>query len=97
MQAILSITVPFFALILAGYAATSRGLLPLTAIPGLNTYVLFFALPCMLLRFGMNTPVLELFDPVIMGLYLACAVLVVAMSLVLGRALRVGLKDSAFA
>lgn len=55
MQAILSVTVPFFALILAGYWAAQRGWLPLAAIPGLNTFVLFFALPCMLLRFGMNT------------------------------------------
>jgi hypothetical protein len=26
-------------------------------IPGLNAFVLYFALPCMLFRFGMNTPI----------------------------------------
>jgi predicted permease len=37
--------------------------LPESAIPGLNAYVLYFALPCMLFRFGMNTPILDLLNP----------------------------------
>ena len=97
MQAILSVTIPFFALILAGYLAAQRGWLPLASIPGLNTFVLFFALPCMLLRFGMNTPLAQLLDPVISSLYLACAVVVVGLVLLLGRALGAGPRDSAFA
>lgn len=97
MQAILSVTVPFFALILAGYLAAHRGWLPLGAIPGLNTFVLFFALPCMLLRFGMNTPLAQLLDPVISSLYLGCAVLVVGSVLLLGRMLGTPQRDSAFA
>ena len=43
-------TFPFFALVLCGYAAARGGLLSLEAIPGLNSFVLFFALPCMLYR-----------------------------------------------
>ena len=39
---------------------TWRGVLPDAAIPGLNAFVLYFALPCLLFRFGMNTPVLQL-------------------------------------
>jgi predicted permease len=97
MQAILSVTVPFFALILTGYIAARRAWLPLAAIPGLNTFVLFFALPCMLLRFGMNTPMTQLVDPVISSLYLACAVLVVASVLLLARALGKPPRDAAFA
>ncbi len=97
MQAILSVTIPFFALILAGYLAAQRGWLPLAAIPGLNGFVLFFALPCMLLRFGMNTPLAQLLDPVISSVYLACAAVVVALVLALGRGLGVGPRDSAFA
>ena len=57
MLHILLVTFPFFALVLAGYVAARRRMLPLEAIPGLNGFVLFFALPCMLYRFGSTTPV----------------------------------------
>ena len=77
MQAILAVTVPFFALVLAGWLAARRGLLPASAIPGLNAYVLYFALPCLLLRFGMGTPVLELLNPSLLAIYLLCALLIV--------------------
>ena len=56
MQAILSVTLPFFALVLLGYLAARRSLLPAAAIPGLSAYVLFFALPCPLYRFGASMP-----------------------------------------
>jgi malonate transporter len=96
MQAILSITAPFFALILCGYLAAQRGVLPVSAIGGLNAFVLYFALPCMLLRFGMNTPVAALFDPVIMGLYFVCAMVVVSLGLLLGWRMGARSLDSAF-
>ena len=60
MQAIFSVTVPFFALILAGYLAARRRILPLDAVPGLNAFVLYFALPCLLFRFGSTLPVVTL-------------------------------------
>ena len=63
---IFSVTFPFFALVLCGYLAARRRMLPLEAIPGLNGFVLFFALPCMLFRFGMSTPILDLFNPVVL-------------------------------
>ena len=62
MLHILLITFPFFALVLCGYVAAKRRLLPLEAIPGLNSFVLFFALPCMLYRFGSTTPLAQLLD-----------------------------------
>ncbi len=83
MQASLTITVPFFALVLCGYLAARRGLLPVDAVPGLNAYVLFFALPCMLFRFGASMPFAQLIDPVLMGLYALCALMVVAITIVL--------------
>ena len=70
MQPILAVTIPFFALVLAGYVAGSAHWLPESAIPGLNGFVLFFALPCMLLRFGAALPVAQLIDPVVIGVYL---------------------------
>jgi predicted permease len=77
MQAILAVTIPFFALVLCGYLAAQRRVLPEAAIPGLNIYVLFFALPCMLFRFGASMPFSELIDPVLIAVYAASALLLV--------------------
>ena len=63
MQDILAVTIPFFALVLAGWLAAQRRVLPDSAIPGLNAYVLYFALPCLLFRFGANTPLIDLLNP----------------------------------
>jgi malonate transporter len=99
MQAILAVTVPFFALVLAGWVAARSRVLPESAIPGLNAFVLYFALPCLLLRFGMTTPVPELLNPAVLGVYLVAAALLVAFTVTVtwGPApRRVGLKDAAF-
>jgi predicted permease len=96
MQAILAVTIPFFALVLAGYLAAWRHVLPESAIPGLNAFVLYFALPCLLFRFGMNTPVLDLLNPVLLLVYLAAALLIVFFTVALSLNVRVGLKDAAF-
>ncbi|MFN3416692.1 MAG: AEC family transporter [Caldimonas sp.] len=96
MQAIFEVTFPFFALVLCGYLAARRGVLPEAAIPGLNIFVLFFALPCMLFRFGASTPFAELVNPVWLGLYIACALLIVFVTVAQSLASGVNLKDSAF-
>jgi len=96
MQAILSVTVPFFALVLAGWLAARRGVLPESAIPGLNAYVLYFALPCLLLRFGAGTPVIDLLNPYLLAVYLVCALVVVGVTVRVSLNTRVGLKDAAF-
>ncbi|MEX1165838.1 MAG: AEC family transporter [Hydrogenophaga sp.] len=79
---VLLITFPFFALVLAGYLAAKRGMLPIAAIPGLNGFVLFFALPCMLYRFGSTTPIAQLLDFSVAGVYLVCALIMVAFAIV---------------
>jgi len=96
MQAIFAVTVPFFALVLAGWLAARQHVLPESAIPGLNAFVLYFALPCMLFRFGMNTPVLQLLNPTVLGVYLLAALSIVAFTVAISWNTRVGLKDSAF-
>ena len=78
MAAILAVTFPFFALVLCGYLAARSRLLPLDAVPGLNMFVLYFALPCMLWRFGSSTPPWQLFNPAIALLWLAAGALIVA-------------------
>jgi len=96
MQAILAVTIPFFALVLAGYLAAQRKLLPDAAIPGMNAFVLFFALPCLLFRFGMNTPVLQLLNPAVLGVYLSAALAVVAFTVAITWHGDLALKDAAF-
>jgi hypothetical protein len=96
MQAILSVTIPFFALVLAGYLAAHRHVLPESAIPGLNTFVLYFALPCLLFRFGAGTALFDLLNPVVLGVYLVCGLLIVFFAVAVTLREPVGLKDAAF-
>ena len=93
---ILLVTFPFFALVLAGYAATRRGWLALQAIPGLNAFVLYFALPALLFRFGSTTPIAQLLDAAVFGVYLLVALLLVALVVALSRRRGLGWNDAAF-
>jgi predicted permease len=95
MPSILVVTLPFFALVLCGYLAARRGLLPDAAVPGLNAYVLYFALPCMLFRFGASMPFGELIAPALIAVYALSALVIVAATVALTRR-RVGLKNAAF-
>jgi hypothetical protein len=92
---VLLVTFPFFALVLCGYLAARSGILPQPAIPGLNAFVLFFALPCMLFRFGSSTPIAQLLDPVVAGVYVLCALVMVGGMVAFTRA-RMGWNDAAF-
>ena len=96
MLHILEITFPFFALVLCGYAVARRGWLPLDAIPGLNLFVLYFALPCLLFRFGAATPIARMLDPSIFGTYLLCALVMVGLCVVTTRRGPVGWNDASF-
>jgi predicted permease len=96
MQSILAVTLPFFALVLLGYLAARQHFLPESAIPGLNAYVLYFALPCMLFRFGAVTPLVELLNPVVLGVYIVTATLIVAFTIAVTLGKKVHLKDAAF-
>ena len=99
MLSILLVTFPFFALVLCGYVAARRALLPQAAIPGLNTFVLYFALPCMLYRFGASTPIAQLLDGALVVVYLLCALVMVAFTIAvtLGRDQgRIGWNDASF-
>ena len=96
MLPVLLVTFPFFALVLCGYLAARTRLLPQPAIPGLNAFVLYFALPCMLYRFGASTPIAQLIDPAAAGVYLLCALLMVAGTVLATRGPRMGWNDAAF-
>ena len=96
MLDVLRVTFPFFALVLCGYWAARRQMLPFEAIPGLNGFVLFFALPCMLFRFGANTPIAQLLDPSAFFMYLFCALVMVAFVVAITLNKRFGWNDAAF-
>ena len=94
MLDVLQVTFPFFALVLCGYLAARRGLLPLEAIAGLNGFVLYFALPCMLFRFGAGTPIAQLLDASVFLTYLLCALVMVALAVAVSLNRRVRWKDA---
>lgn len=96
LLSVLAITFPFFALVLAGYLAARRRVLPLEAIGGLNTFVLFFALPCMLYRFGASTPIAQLLDPAAIATWLLCALLMVAGTVKFSMNERIRWNDASF-
>lgn len=83
MSQILAVTVPFFALVLCGFLAAQWRVLPQSAIPGLNSFVLYFALPCMLFRFGAATPFAELLDWALLAVYATCALAMIALTIAL--------------
>ena len=96
MLPVFLVTFPFFALIAAGFAAARRGVLPLEAIPGLNIFVLYFALPCMLFRFGARTPIGQLLDGSVALVWGIGSLLVVGAVVKFSRSGRIGWNDAAF-
>ncbi|RZL89794.1 MAG: AEC family transporter [Variovorax sp.] len=96
MLQIFLVTAPFFALIAAGYAAARSSALPLAAIPGLNAFVLYFALPCMLFRFGADAPIGQLLDAGVALAWGASALIVVGATVALARKQRIGWNDASF-
>ncbi|RZS58518.1 AEC family transporter [Sphaerotilus mobilis] len=102
MLKILDVTFPFFALVFVGWFAARRRWMPLEVIPGLNQFVLYFALPCLLLRFAADTPIARLVDPGVFGTWLACALVMVSLAIALARRRdragerRIGWNDAAF-
>ena len=98
MIAILNVTAPFFALVLCGYLAARCRMLPGNAVPALNTFVLYFALPCMLFRFASATPFRNIVNVPVFLAYMVTGLSVLVlfagtMRFVVGESMR----DSAFA
>ena len=96
MLDVLLVTIPFFALVLCGYVAARRRMLPLETISGLNSFVLYFALPCLLYRFGASTPIAQLLDGAAIAVYLLCALVLVGFVVTASMNRRIGWNDAAF-
>jgi len=96
--AIFQVTAPFFALVLCGYLAARLRLLPENAVPALNTFVLYFALPCLLFRFSAHTPFDELVNVPVFFAYLVTGLALFGAFAAGVRALAgESLRDAAFA
>jgi malonate transporter len=98
MLAVLNVTTPIFALVLCGYIAARRRIMPENSVPALNTFVLYFALPCMLFRFSSATSFGEMLNLPVFFAYVLTGLSILAlfaamMRLVAGEAVR----EAAFA
>lgn len=91
-----SVILPFFTVILLGYLAARSRLLPMESVPGLNTFVLYIALPAMLFQFGASTPVVQLLDPTTIGVWLVSALLLLGLAVAVGLRSRRGWLDASF-
>jgi len=96
MQTILTITVPFFALILAGYVAARRGWVPTQAVPAFNGFLLFFAVPAMLFRFASTLPFAEIANARLFLAWTAAGVAVLLATTWAARRAGLRLRDAAF-
>lgn len=96
MLSVLSVTLPFFALLLIGFVAARTRVLPLESVPGMNTFVLYFALTALLFQLGSRTPVAELLDPTVLGVWLLAGLTVMGLAAATARRRGVGWLDSSF-
>jgi malonate transporter and related proteins len=87
MQNIITITLPFFALIGCGYLAGRKGLLGDEGIKGLNAFVFYFALPCLIFASLASKPLADIVNPGFMGAYLSASIVVFAAAAFLSRIL----------
>ena len=87
VNSIITITLPFFALIGCGYVAGRKGLLGDEGIKGLNAFVFYFALPCLIFGSLAAKPLSDIVNPEFMSAYLAASIAVFAAASFMGRLL----------
>jgi hypothetical protein len=88
LRVILDVVLPFFAVILCGWAAFRVGVVDATTIRGLNAFVFWFALPSLLVGKVGAAPVDRLFDPGFLIVYFGPALVIYFLVLDYGRLLR---------
>ncbi|OXY82610.1 AEC family transporter [Oceanimonas doudoroffii] len=88
MLAIISITAPIFLLIGMGYSAVRWRLIPADTIPGLGRFVLYFAMPGLILSTLSKMRIEEVIEPGFMLAYGLGSLLLMGLGLILFRLLR---------
>jgi len=87
LQSILNNALPFFALILCGYAAGRLDLLTATTAAGVNTFVFFFALPAFLFSLMSSSPIAEVLNVPFIGAYVLASLAVFGLAVAGGQLL----------
>jgi malonate transporter and related proteins len=85
VENILTVTLPFFALMGCGYAAGRAKLFTAAGIDGMIFFVFYFALPCLLFRYMALSPLSEIADFSFMGAYGAVSLGVFILAALGGR------------
>jgi malonate transporter and related proteins len=94
---ILSVTLPFFALILFGFVAARQRWVPPESVPAFNGFLLYFAVPAMLFRFAAGTPFREITNGAFFLAWSAAGLIVLlTVTWLARRVLRERLRDAAF-
>lgn len=94
---ILSVTLPFFALVFLGYLAARLRWVPTEAVPAFNGFLLYFAVPAMLYRFAANTPFDQLVNARFTLAWTACGViLLLAVAWLAKRFFAASTRDASF-
>ena len=88
-------TLPFFALIGAGWLAGWRGFFTAAATAALTRFVFYFALSALLFRFAATLHLRELWDPAFVAAYLAGSLVVWALGFTVARLRRLPLAEAA--
>ncbi len=85
MWLVLTITLPLFFVILAGYLTARRGLIDAAGIRGITGFVFYFVLPLMLFYLMASSPLAERFDPRFFLGYLGLALVFHGLGMALTR------------
>lgn len=87
MESILSITLPFFFLVLTGYGAGRQNIINEAGIAGLTRFIFYFALPAMLFAIMSSKSAGEVLNGPFIGAYILAAIIGFMLWAVLGRML----------
>ncbi|MCW8835402.1 MAG: AEC family transporter [Rhodospirillales bacterium] len=87
MLDIFFVTIPFFALMACGYAASRLGLFGEAGVGGINAFVFYFALPALLFRGMADSPFARIADPLFIAAYGVPTLAVIGLGAVAARML----------
>jgi predicted permease len=87
VQTVVSVILPFFALVAVGYGAGRWRVLDAGGINGVNRFVFFFALPCLLFAKMAATPVSIVFNATFLAAYITGGLTLFVAAAVAGRLL----------
>ncbi len=85
MQNVLSVILPFFALVLTGYGAGRWRVIDAAGINGVNRFVFYFALPCLLFAKMAATPVSVVFNGAFLAAYVTGGLVLFGVAATIGR------------